>query len=74
MTLPSGPGEHYVRTGRKSIRNSTYSISFRAILIRYSASHQGFFTPEALTAIAETTLRAATEFEQGRVPTNAVRA
>jgi D-lactate dehydrogenase len=36
--------------------------------------HQGFFTAEALTAIAETTLQAVTEFEQGRVPTNAVRA
>jgi D-lactate dehydrogenase len=36
--------------------------------------HQGFFTAEALTAIAETTLEALTEFEQGRVPTNAVRA
>ena len=36
--------------------------------------HQGFFTAEALTAIAETTLGAVTEFEQGRVPTNAVRA
>ncbi len=36
--------------------------------------HQGFFTAEALTAIAETTVRAVTEFEQGRVPTNAVRA
>jgi D-lactate dehydrogenase len=36
--------------------------------------HQGFFTAEALTAIAETTLQAVTEFEQGRAPTNAVRA
>jgi D-lactate dehydrogenase len=36
--------------------------------------HQGFFTAEALTAIAETTLGAVTEFEQGRVPTNAIRA
>ena len=36
--------------------------------------HQGFFTAEALTAIAETTLQAVTEFEQGRVPTSAVRA
>ena len=36
--------------------------------------HQGFFTAEALAAIAETTLRAVTEFDQDRVPTNAVRA
>jgi D-lactate dehydrogenase len=36
--------------------------------------HQGFFTAEALTAIAETTLQAVTEFEQGRIPTHAVRA
>jgi D-lactate dehydrogenase len=36
--------------------------------------HQGFFTAEALAAIAETTLQAVTEFEQGRVPTTAVRA
>jgi len=36
--------------------------------------HQGFFTAEALTAIAETTLQAVSEFEQGRAPTNAVRA
>jgi len=36
--------------------------------------HQGFFTAEALTAIAETTLGAVTEFEQGHVPTNAIRA
>lgn len=36
--------------------------------------HQGFFTAEALTAIAETTLQAISEFEQGRVPANAVRA
>jgi D-lactate dehydrogenase len=36
--------------------------------------HQGFFTAEALTAIAETTLRAVTEFEKGVVPANAVRA
>jgi D-lactate dehydrogenase len=36
--------------------------------------HQGFFTAEALTAIAETTLGAVTEFEQGRVPTSAIRA
>ena len=36
--------------------------------------HQGFFTAEALTAIAETTLRSVTEFEQGRAPENAVRA
>jgi D-lactate dehydrogenase len=36
--------------------------------------HQGFFTAEALTAIAETTLQAVTEFEDGRTPANAVRA
>jgi D-lactate dehydrogenase len=36
--------------------------------------HQGFFTAEALTAIAETTLQAVTEFEEGRVPSNAVKA
>ena len=36
--------------------------------------HQGFFTAEALAAIAETTLQAVTEFEQGQVPANAVRA
>jgi D-lactate dehydrogenase len=36
--------------------------------------HQGFFTAEALAAIAETTLEAVTEFEQGRVPTTAIRA
>ncbi len=36
--------------------------------------HQGFFTAEALTAIADTTLQAVTEFEQGRIPTTAIRA
>jgi D-lactate dehydrogenase len=36
--------------------------------------HQGFFTAEALAAIADTTLQAVTEFEQGRVPTTAIRA
>jgi D-lactate dehydrogenase len=35
--------------------------------------HQGFFTAEALAAIADTTLQAVTEFEQGRVPTTAIR-
>lgn len=34
--------------------------------------HQGFFTAEALTAIAETTLQSVSEFEEGRVPANAV--
>jgi len=35
--------------------------------------HQGFFTAEALSAIADTTLQAVTEFEQGRIPTTAIR-
>jgi D-lactate dehydrogenase len=35
--------------------------------------HQGFFTAEALAAIADTTLQAVTEFEQGLVPTTAIR-
>jgi D-lactate dehydrogenase len=34
--------------------------------------HQGFFTSEALTAIAETTLEAVSEFETGRTPANVV--
>jgi D-lactate dehydrogenase len=36
--------------------------------------HQGFFTAEALTAIAETTLQSVSEFAEGRVPANVVRA
>jgi D-lactate dehydrogenase len=35
--------------------------------------HQGFFTAEALAAIARTTLQAVGEFEDGRAPGNAVR-
>jgi D-lactate dehydrogenase len=45
-------------------------LTFPNVLV---TGHQGFFTAEALTAIATTTLRAVTEFEQGRVPTNAIR-
>ncbi|PYQ39115.1 MAG: hydroxyacid dehydrogenase [Acidobacteria bacterium] len=36
--------------------------------------HQGFFTAEALAAIADTTLQAVTEFEQGRIPATAIQA
>lgn len=46
-------------------------LTFPNVLV---TGHQGFFTAEALTAIADTTLEAVTEFEQGRIPTNAVRA
>lgn len=45
-------------------------LTFPNVLV---TGHQGFFTTEALTAIAETTLQAVTEFEQGTVPANAVR-
>jgi D-lactate dehydrogenase len=44
-------------------------LTFPNVLV---TGHQGFFTAEALTAIAETTLQAVTEFEQGKIPTNAV--
>jgi D-lactate dehydrogenase len=45
-------------------------LTFPNVLV---TGHQGFFTAEALTAIAETTLGAVTEFERGQVPANAVR-
>jgi D-lactate dehydrogenase len=45
-------------------------LTFPNVLV---TGHQGFFTTEALTAIADTTLQAVTEFEQGKVPSNAVR-
>jgi D-lactate dehydrogenase len=45
-------------------------ITFPNVLI---TGHQGFFTTEALAAIAETTLAAVTDFEQGRPPAHAVR-
>jgi len=37
-------------------------------------AHQAFFTRNALQAIAETTLTNITDFEQGRVLTNQVKA
>ena len=46
-------------------------LTFPNVLV---TGHQGFFTAEALTAIAETTLQAVTEFAQGRVPASAIRA
>lgn len=45
-------------------------LTFPNVLV---TGHQGFFTAEALTAIAETTLEAVTEFERGQAPANAVR-
>lgn len=45
-------------------------LTFPNVLV---TGHQGFFTAEALTAIAETTLGAVTEFERGQMPVNAVR-
>jgi D-lactate dehydrogenase len=45
-------------------------LTFPNVLV---TGHQGFFTAEALTAIAETTLASVTEFEQGGTPANAVR-
>jgi D-lactate dehydrogenase len=45
-------------------------LTFPNVLV---TGHQGFFTAEALTAIAETTLGAVTEFERGQVPLSAVR-
>jgi D-lactate dehydrogenase len=45
-------------------------LTFPNVLV---TGHQGFFTAEALTAIAETTLGAVTEFERGQVPRTAVR-
>ncbi|HUG55172.1 MAG TPA: 2-hydroxyacid dehydrogenase [Vicinamibacteria bacterium] len=46
-------------------------LTFPNVLV---TGHQGFFTAEALAAIAETTLEAVAEFEEGRVPRTAVRA
>jgi D-lactate dehydrogenase len=45
--------------------------SFPNVII---TSHQAFFTQNALQAIAETTLTSITDFEQGRVLTNQVKA
>ena len=42
-------------------------LSFPHVMI---TSHQGFFTREALTAIAETTLQNAIDFEEGRATTD----
>ena len=44
-------------------------LSFPHVMI---TSHQGFFTREALTAIAETTLQNAIDFEEGRKSKNEV--
>ena len=46
-------------------------LTFPNVLV---TGHQGFFTVEALTAIAETTMEAVSEFERGAVPANVVRA
>jgi D-lactate dehydrogenase len=46
-------------------------LSFPNVLI---TSHQGFFTKEALTAIAETTLENALEYEKGTQSSNIVQA
>src|SRR5262249_13861171 len=43
-------------------------LTFPNVLV---TGHQGFFTGEALTAIAETTLDAVGEFERGGVPRDA---
>jgi D-lactate dehydrogenase len=44
-------------------------LTFPNVLV---TAHQAFFTREALTAIAETTLRNVSDFEQGRLSENAV--
>lgn len=49
----------------------TRLLTFPNVVI---TAHQGFFTREALSAIAETTLTNITAFEQGRAPANEVRA
>ena len=46
-------------------------LSFPNVMI---TSHQGFFTEEALRAIAETTLQNALDFEAGKETPNIVRA
>ena len=54
----------------RGIDRETDVLSFPNVVI---TSHQGFFTKEALAAIAGTTLQNATDFEAGRESSNDVK-